>query len=81
MPELSSVLFSSEWQYWIKIMLVPSLRTNAFLHTGLIGSDILLYNLLYKNAVRQCKSKFQKEAEMLQSIENQAVIVSLNNYR
>ena len=58
MPVFSRVLFSRDWQYWIKIMLVPSLRTNAFLQPGLTGNNILLYNLLYKNGVRQSKGNF-----------------------
>jgi len=59
-PEFSNVLLSTEWQYWIKTMLVPSLRINVFLQTGLTGSNILLYNLLYKNAVRQSKGNFER---------------------
>jgi len=65
MPEFSSVLFSREWQYWIKMMLVPSRRINPFLQMGLIGNNILLYNLLYKNCARQSKSNFQREAVLL----------------
>jgi hypothetical protein len=65
----------------MKTMLVPSLRINAFLQMGLIGSNITLYNLLYKKGVSMYKGNLQKGEKVLQNTENQLLVLRLINYR
>jgi|GEM_PF-3228803 hypothetical protein len=64
-------------QYWMKTMLVPSLRINAFLQMGLIGSNITLY----KKGVSMYKGNLQKGEKVLQNTENQPLVLRLINYR
>jgi hypothetical protein len=47
----------------------------------LIGSNITLYNLLYKKGVSMYKGNLQKGEKMLQNTENQPLVLRLINYR